>query len=107
MKSEKDVKAAVKKSLGNPVNFLWYYMPAANGFGTPGIPDFMGICYGHSFAIETKFGAGKRTAWQEKQAAAIEAAGGKYWLVNEKNVGDFTVSFAQFVRECAARNGVM
>lgn len=107
MKSEKDVKAAVKKAMGNPVDFLWYYMPAANGFGTPGIPDFMGICYGRAFAIETKFGAGKRTAWQEKQADAINWAGGQYWLVNEKNIGDFAVSFSQFTRECAARAGVM
>jgi len=106
MKSEKDVKAAVKKALGNPVPYLWYYMPAANGFGTPGIPDFVGCAYGHMFAVETKFAGGKRTAWQDKQALAIEASGGRYWLISEKNVGDFQAEFSQWTRGVAALHGV-
>jgi hypothetical protein len=106
MKSEKDVKAAVKKTLCLP-GAVWHFMPAANGFGMPGIFDFVGCANGAAFGVETKFGSGKRTAWQEKQAAAFEAAGGKYWLINEKNVEDFAVSFSQFARECAARNGIM
>ena len=101
MKSEKDVKADVKKIIGNPVDMLWWYMPAANGFGTPGIPDFMGCAYGKTFAIETKFGSGKRTAWQEKQALAIEAAGGKYWLVSEKTVERFAVAFSAWLMEAS------
>lgn len=101
MKSEKDVKAAVKKALGNPVASVWWYMPAANGFGTPGIPDFVGIAYGHGFAIETKFGAGKRTAWQEKQAHGIENAGGKYWLISEKNIDTFVIEFSAWLKGIA------
>ena len=97
MKSEKDVKEAVKKIMGRPVGFLWWYMPAANGFGTPGIPDFMGCAYGKTFAIETKFGTGKRTAWQVKQAEAIQAAGGKYWLLCEKDLESFEVTFSAWL----------
>jgi len=97
MKSEKDVKAAVKEIMGRPVPNLWWYMPAANGFGTPGIPDFVGCAYGKTFAIETKFGAGKRTAWQLKQADAIQAAGGQYWLISEKDVESFRVTFAAWL----------
>lgn len=100
MKSEKDVKAAVKKILQAETG-VWWYMPAANGFGTPGIPDFVGCAHGHMFAIETKFGPGKRTAWQEKQAEAIVAAGGRYWLINEKNVPDFIVQFTLWAGSCS------
>lgn len=100
MKSEKDVKAAVKKVFaGLPIE-CWYYMPAANGFGTPGIPDFVGCVEGRLFAVETKFGSGKRTAWQDKQAANIGAAKGKYWLVNEKNIDDFALDFCAWAVSC-------
>ena len=97
MKSEKDVKEAVKKIMGRPVDVLWWYMPAANGFGTPGIPDFMGCAYGKTFAIECKFGAGKRTPWQVKQGEAIQAAGGKYWLVSEKDIESFQITFSAWL----------
>jgi hypothetical protein len=100
-KSEKDVKEAVKKIMGRPVEKLWWYMPAANGFGTPGIPDFMGCAYGKTFAIECKFGAGKRTAWQEKQADALNWAGAQYWLVSEKNIEGFTEAFSKWFREAS------
>lgn len=105
MKSEKDVKAGVKKTFGNPVDYLWWYMPAANGFGTPGIPDFVGCCAGHMFAIETKFGKGTRTAWQEKQANAMGLAGAKYWLVNEKNLDDWALEFHVWVSTVLALEG--
>ena len=41
MKHEGDVKKEIRKVLDS-IPGLWYFMPSANGFGTPGIPDFVG-----------------------------------------------------------------
>lgn len=101
MKNEKDVKAAVKKIMGPVRPGLWWYMPSANGFGTPGIPDFIGAAHGQLFGIETKFGSGKRTEWQVRQADRIQAAGGKYWLVSEKDLESFAVTFPAWMELCS------
>jgi len=56
----------------------WFYMPANNGMGVSGIPDFVGAIgpMGRFFSIEAKAGTGKPTANQLNRHAEIEAAHG-------------------------------
>jgi Holliday junction resolvase len=81
---EKKVKDAVRKLL---VEFgIYYFMPAANGFGRAGIPDII-CCFGGRFiAIECKAGKGVTTALQDRELAAIRTAGGMTMVVNETNI---------------------
>ena len=81
---EAKVKAAVRKLL---VEFgIYYFSPAANGFGRAGIPDII-CCFGGRFiAIECKAGKGVTTALQDKELAAIRTAGGMTMVVNETNI---------------------
>lgn len=85
MKNEGDVKKEIRKVLDS-IPRLWYFMPSANGFGTPGIPDFVGTLEGMCFTIEAKFGKGTQTSWQKKQQKLIEATGTPYMLIDETNV---------------------
>lgn len=102
MNSEKDVKARVKKRLQEMG--AWYFMPAMNGFGRAGVPDFIGCHEGHFFAIETKFGKRttrgrgyhthddpRLTAKQRQEAHDIPARGGRWLLVDELNVEDWSL----------------
>jgi Holliday junction resolvase len=81
---EKKVKDAVRKLL---VEFgIYYFAPAANGFGRAGIPDII-CCFGGRFiAIECKAGKGATTALQDRELAAIRTAGGMTMVVNETNI---------------------
>jgi hypothetical protein len=81
---EGKVKAAVRKLL---VEFgVYYFSPAANGFGRAGIPDII-CCFGGRFiAIECKAGKGVTTALQDRELAAIRTAGGMTMVVNETNI---------------------
>jgi hypothetical protein len=81
---EGKVKAAVRKLL---VEFgVYYFAPAANGFGRAGIPDII-CCFGGRFiAIECKAGNGVTTALQDRELAAIRTAGGMTMVVNETNI---------------------
>ena len=81
---EKKVKDAVRKLL---VEFgVYYFAPAANGFGRAGIPDII-CCFGGRFiAIECKAGKGVTTALQDRELAAIRTAGGMTMVVNETNI---------------------
>jgi hypothetical protein len=83
---EGKVKAAVRKLL---VEFgIYYFMPAANGFGRAGIPDII-CCFGGRFiAIECKAGKGTTTALQDRELAAIRTAGGMAMVVNETNLDE-------------------
>lgn len=83
---EGKVKAAVRKLL---VEFgIYYFAPAANGFGRAGIPDII-CCFGGRFiAIECKAGKGTTTALQDRELAAIRTAGGMAIVVNESNIDE-------------------
>ena len=76
MKNESDVKKIVKDVLKATDN-CWWFMPAANGFGRSGVPDFVGHVNGNFFAVETKFGKGTTTAHQDKEISAILQSGGR------------------------------
>lgn len=67
---------------------VYHFMPATGGYGRSGIPDIVGCHRGYFFAIETKAGAGKTTALQERELQQIRDAGGVAFVINETNVGD-------------------
>ena len=80
MTPEGKIKEQVKAML--KAEEVWYFLPVSNGFGVHGIPDFV-CCYkGRSLFIETKKPGGKATPLQLRQKELIEAAGGKWFLVD-------------------------
>jgi hypothetical protein len=91
MKTEADVKKKLKAELKNLPAFWWHFMPVSLGMGVHGVPDFV-CCYrGQFVAIETKR-PGRRnekseglSALQVKVRDQIHSAGGKYFLVDDKD----------------------
>jgi hypothetical protein len=60
---------------------VWYFMPANNGFGKSGIPDYIACVNGMFLGIECKADATKKpTALQIMQGNKIKEAKG-VWLV--------------------------
>ncbi len=92
MTPEGKVKAAVRKVLDT--EGVYYFMPAANGFGRAGIPDIICCVQGFFLAIELKAGKGKTTALQDREIAAINAHGGRAVVINENNINDVKESIA-------------
>jgi hypothetical protein len=85
---EKKVKqraVAQLKAMG-----AYYFYPVTGGFGSSGVPDIICCLNGRFIGIECKAGKGKTTALQDKNLAAITAAGGLALVVNEENVGQLT-----------------
>jgi Holliday junction resolvase len=81
---EKKVKQRVVdqlKKLG-----AYYFYPTTGGYGSSGVPDVVCCLNGKFIGIECKAGKGKTTALQDKNLAAISAAGGLALVVNEENV---------------------
>lgn len=65
---------------------VYYFFPVANGMGRAGIPDIICCANGRFLAIECKAGKGKTTALQDREIAAIQAAGGVAIVINEANL---------------------
>lgn len=59
----------------------YYEMHVPTGFGKPGL-DYVGVYKGRGFAIEAKKPGAKPTPRQELTIAAIEAAGGKVFVID-------------------------
>lgn len=100
MKTEKDVKKAVKDIMKPYVakDLVWFFMPVPTGFGVMGIPDFMGVAFpGRAFAIETKFGKNTLSDWQARQIINLRAVGTKVWVVNDSNLSGFSAEFTEWV----------
>lgn len=86
MTPEGKVKAAVRKVLDT--EGVYYFMPAANGFGRAGIPDIICCVRGFFLAIELKAGKGKTTALQDREIMAINIHGGRAVVINENNINE-------------------
>jgi len=72
----KDKVTAMLKKHG-----VFYFLPGNNGFGTSGIPDYVCCVDGRFIGIECKADKSKSaTPLQMKAAAAITAAGGRWFL---------------------------
>ena len=74
----------VKKKVRDLLNRLgiWHYLPANNGYGRHGIPDFVAIVNGQFVGIEVKADRTKKpTALQIRCGEEITAAGGVWFLV--------------------------
>jgi hypothetical protein len=85
MTPEKKIKEQVKamcKRYG-----AYYAMPMGTGYGNSGVPDFL-ICHkGKFIGVETKADITKKpTALQEKNLAAIRAAGGVALVIHKDNL---------------------
>jgi len=84
MTPETKVKTAIRKILD--AHEVYYFMPAANGYGRAGIPDIVCCINGHFVAIECKAGKGKTTALQYRELIAIHMAGGSSGVINETSL---------------------
>ena len=82
------VKSVVRKMLD--AADVYYFSPAANGYGRVGIPDIICCYQGYFIAIECKAGKGKTTALQDREIASIKDRGGIALVVNEDNYADVT-----------------
>ncbi len=81
---EKKVKDQVVKIL--KAHGVYYFFPATFGMGRSGVPDII-CCYkGQFIGIECKAGKNTTTALQDRELAAIKAAGGLPLVVNEWNM---------------------
>lgn len=86
MTPEGKVKATVRKLLAQ--YGAYYTMPLGAGFGVAGVPDFLCCVDGVFLAVEAKAGKGKTTALQDRQLAAIQAAGGHALVIRETNINE-------------------
>lgn len=74
------IKAKVK-ALFNMYG-VWYFMPANNGYGKSGVPDFIACADGKFIGVETKADATKKTtALQDLCGEAIKKHNGYYAVV--------------------------
>lgn len=80
---EGKVKKSIKKLL-DKYN-IWYFMPAANGFGKVGIPDFICCANGRFLGIEAKAPGkkGDTTPNQDARIAEILAHGGEAIIIDD------------------------
>ena len=83
---EKKVKDKVVKLLKEAG--VYYFYASTHGFGRSGVPDLVCCLKGKFIGIECKAGKNKPTPLQEKEMAAIRAAGGTTLVVNEDNIDD-------------------
>ena len=65
---------------------VYFFMPPGAGYGRAGIPDIIACVNGRFLGIECKAGKGKTTALQDRELAAIQAAGGTAVIINEENI---------------------
>ena len=70
----------------------YYHQPVMNGMGAPSL-DFICCHKGRYFGIETKAGSKGMTPRQSLTSQAIEAAGGKAFLINETSGMDALKEF--------------
>lgn len=94
MTPEGKVKEKIKTLLRRyEADGLWYCMPAANGYGVSGIPDFLICFFGQLIAIEAKASKGMPTALQKMQMGRLEDAGAIVFVVrDDRNLEDVEVT---------------
>src|SRR5262245_17907949 len=81
MAPEAQVKRAVGILLRSYGEDVYYHMPVPGGFGGSAL-DYIGVCRGMAFSIETKRKGARPTARQKGIIEAIEKAGGKVFVID-------------------------
>lgn len=80
---ENRIKAALDRML--KAEKVWYFSPQSGIYGVAGIPDRVAIVRGRFVGIECKADASKKpTALQLLRMKEIEAAGGKCFVVYDR-----------------------
>lgn len=64
---------------------VYFFSPAANGYGRAGIPDIICCVRGRFLAIECKAGAGKLTALQMREISSVVEHGGVAIIAREND----------------------
>jgi hypothetical protein len=75
--------ALISKYLKSLAPDVWFFRPTGMGYGRTGIPDFIVCRHGQFLALEAKSGRDTVKPWQERELAAIQAAGGAALVVRE------------------------
>lgn len=75
------VKARLNNRL-RQLNLVWKFMPVPSGYGMQSL-DYLLCVAGHFVAIETKAPGKRPTPRQEQTIAAIKAAGGIVFIVDD------------------------
>ena len=83
---EAKVKKAVKAILDEL--HIYHFSPFQAGMGRAGIPDIICCHNGRFIGIECKAGNNITTALQNRELAAIHAAGGFAFVARETNIDD-------------------
>jgi Holliday junction resolvase len=96
MTPEGAVKNLVKKVL-DAYN-VYYFMPAANGYGKAGVPDIICCYMGKFVAIECKAKGGKPTALQVRELERIRTANGVAIVVDEHTI-DSVAAVLETIKE--------
>lgn len=77
----------------------WYYMPANNGMGAGGVPDFMGVYRTYPFGIEAKALNGRVRPLQEQRRDEMVPAGYIWLLIDPNNVNKLAEMLTAAVKE--------
>ena len=81
---------------------VWFYSPQAGPFGVAGIPDRMCCVAGRLVGVEAKADKTKKpTALQTKCMGDIEAAGGKCFVVYDKDTIEMV---REFIHACNTKS---
>jgi len=67
---------------------VYYFFPAANGFGRTAIPDIICCVRGKFLAIECKAGSLSATAIQQRELIRINSSGGTGIVINADSIDD-------------------
>lgn len=86
---EAKVKAKVRKILADAG--VYYFSPAANGYGRAGIPDIICCVDGMFLAIECKANGNPPTELQRRELTAIQKANGVALIVDEYTIDAVTI----------------
>jgi Holliday junction resolvase len=69
----------------------YFFMPAMNGYGSSGVPDFVACIEGRFYGIECKADGNKPTRLQLKNLQQIVDAGGHAFVVDYESLGVFSM----------------
>lgn len=76
----------------------YYFFPAANGYGSSGIPDIIVCLDGLFVGLEIKAGKNKATALQLRELERIRNAGGTALVVDDSNIDTLKETLEQVRR---------